>query len=82
MEDASYLRLSNISLSYDIPIKKNRVIRGISLGGSGRNLVVFSKYSGWDPDVNSFGSNMMRMGVDYNSYPQARTFGFDMKLTF
>ena len=82
VEDASYLRLSNISLSYDIPIKKNKVIRGISLGVSGRNLVVFSKYSGWDPDVNSFGSNMMRMGVDYNSYPQARTFGFDMKLTF
>jgi len=82
VEDASYLRLSNVSISYNIPIKKNKVIRGVSLGLSGRNLVVFSKYSGWDPDVNSFGSNMMRMGVDFNSYPQARTFGFDMKLTF
>ncbi|MBQ7877057.1 MAG: TonB-dependent receptor [Bacteroidales bacterium] len=82
VEDASYLRLSNVSISYNVPIKKNKVIRGISLGVSGRNLAVFTKYSGWDPDVNSFGSDMMRMGVDFNSYPQARTFGFDMKLTF
>lgn len=82
VEDASYLRLSNVSLSYNIPIKKNKFIKGVSIGVSGRNLVVFSKYSGWDPDVNSFGSNMMRMGVDFNSYPQSRTFGFDMKLTF
>lgn len=82
IEDASYLRLSNVSINYNIPIKKNKVIRSVTLGVSGRNLAVFSKYSGWDPDVNSFGSNMMRMGVDFNSYPQARTFGFDMKLTF
>lgn len=82
VEDASFLRLSNVSLSYNIPIRKNNVIRGMNVGISGRNLVIFTKYSGWDPDVNSFGSNMMRMGVDFNSYPQARSFGIDLKFTF
>lgn len=82
VEDASYIRLSNVSLSYNIPLKKNKAIRGINIGLSGRNLLIFTKYSGWDPDVNSFGSNMMRMGIDLNSYPQARSFGVDLKFTF
>ena len=44
-----------------------------------RDLVILS---GYDPDVNVFGSNLMRMGVDFNSYPSARSYTFDVKFTF
>ena len=82
VEDASYLRISNVSFSYDIPIPKNKVLKGLNLGISGRNLYVFTKYSGWDPEVSSYGNNMKKIGVDTGSYPGARTYSFDLKFTF
>ena len=82
VEDASYLRISNVSLSYRLPIPKNKVVRDMTLGVSGRNLYVFTKYSGWDPEVSSFGNSMQRIGVDIGSYPTARTYCFDLKFTF
>lgn len=81
VEDGSYLRLANVSLSYAIPFKK-KAIKSINLGVSAGNVFVFTKYSGYDPDVNVFGSNLMRMGVDFNSYPSARSYTFDVKFTF
>ena len=82
IEDGSYLRLSNVSLSYDVPIGKNKVLRGLNIGASANNLWFWTKYSGWDPDVNSYGSDVMRMGADTGSYPSARTFSLDFKFTF
>lgn len=82
VEDGSYLRLANLSLSYRIPLKKKEVLKGMALGVSCGNLLVLTKYSGWDPEVNSFGSDIKRMGVDVGSYPRARTFTFDLKFTF
>ena len=82
VEDASFLRISNISLSYMIPLPKNKIVRSMSVGVSGRNLYVFTKYSGWDPEVSSYGNSMQRIGVDLGSYPTARTYCFDLKFTF
>ena len=82
VEDGSYLRLNNVSLSYDVPInRKDFFIRGVNLTVSGGNLWVWTKYSSWDPDVNSYGS-IKRRGADMGSYPGARSFKFDVKLTF
>lgn len=81
VEDGSYLRLSNITLGYSIPLK-NKILKNISLHASANNVWVWTKYSGWDPDVNSFGNNLMKMGVDSGSYPTSRSFSFDIKLTF
>lgn len=82
VEDGSYLRLSDVSLSYDIPIKKKKsFIRGINLTLTGSNLWIWTKYSGWDPDVNSYGG-IRRKGADMGSYPGARSFKFDLKFTF
>lgn len=82
VEDASFLRISNVSLSYILPIPKNKVVRNITLGVSGRNLYVFTKYSGWDPEVSSYGNSMERIGLDMGSYPTARTYSVDLKFTF
>lgn len=82
VEDASFLRISNVSLSYKLPLPKNKVVQNVSVGVSGRNLYVFTKYSGWDPEVSSYGNSMARVGVDLGSYPTARTYCFDVRLTF
>lgn len=82
VEDASFLRISNVSLSYVLPVPKNKVVRDITLGVSGRNLYVFTKYSGWDPEVSSYGNSMERIGLDMGSYPTARTYSVDLKFTF
>ena len=82
VEDGSFLRISNVSISYRLPLPKNKVVNNISVGVSGSNLYVFTKYSGWDPEVNSHGNNMKRVGIDIGSYPTARTYSFDLKFTF
>lgn len=81
VEDGSYLRLAKVSLSYKIPFKK-KFIRNINVGVSANNVYVWTKYSGWDPDVNSFGSNMKRIGIDNGSYPNSRVFCFDLRFAF
>lgn len=84
VEDGSFLRLANLALSYKIPFKRrnNAVLKGLSVGLSAGNVFVWNKYSGWDPEVNSFGSDISRMGVDSGSYPSARSYSMDVKFTF
>ncbi len=83
VEDGSYLRLSRLSLSYLWNIrKKGFFLRSINFGASFGNVFVISKYGGWDPEVNSFGKDVSRMGVDSGSYPSARSYSFDLKFTF
>ena len=85
VEDGSYLRLSDVSIVYELPFKKkNRktpFVKNISLGVSGKNLYVWTGYSGYDPEVNVYGS-VKKYGVDLGSYPPARTYMFDFKITF
>jgi hypothetical protein len=82
IEDASFLRISSVSLSYNLKMPKNCPLRGLTLGLTAQNPYVFTNYSGWDPNVSSFGSSMKRVGVDSGSYPSARTFCFDMSFSF
>ncbi len=82
VEDGSYLRFANLTLSYTVPLKKKSFIQGLSVYGSVNNVCVWTKYSGWDPEVSSYGSDMFRMGVDSGSYPSARTYSLGVNLTF
>lgn len=82
VEDGSYLRIANMSLSYYIPFKgKKAILKRLTFGISGKNLYCFTKYSGYDPDVSSYGT-VLKYGVDNGSYPAARTYMFDLKFTF
>ena len=82
IEDGSYLRLASVSLSYNLPLKNGKILKNITFAGTVNNLWVWTKYSGWDPDVNSFGSNIKKMGCDSGSYPSNRAYSFDVKFTF
>lgn len=85
VESGSYLRLSNLSVSYTFNFakkNKNAILRLLSLGASFGNLFVVTDYTYWDPEVNSYGSDISRMGMDSGSYPAQRTYSLDVKLTF
>ncbi|MBQ9582724.1 MAG: TonB-dependent receptor [Bacteroidales bacterium] len=82
VEDGSYLRLANLSLSLSLPIRNRRsAVKYVSLGVSGKNLYVWTKYSGYDPDVNIYGT-VLKYGVDMGAYPSARTYMCDLKISF
>jgi TonB-linked SusC/RagA family outer membrane protein len=77
LEDGSYVRLSELTLAYQLPTKwANRAYLSTArLYVSGHNLKLWTKYSGYDPDVNSAGSDEnIIIGTDYYAYPQPRTF--------
>ena len=73
IEKGDYLRLSRVTLGYDIPVKKIKWIRGINVNVSALNLLTLTSYSGWNPEVNCFGTTYLSSGVDYGSYPTARS---------
>ncbi len=76
IEDGSYLRISEITLSWHIPDHLVPVgnLQNTTLYVSGHNLHNFTKYTGYDPDVNSNGSTSnIALGTDYYAYPRART---------
>lgn len=81
VEKGDFLRLSNVSLSYDIPVKA-KGLKDVTVFLSGLNLATLTRYSGWNPDVNCFGSSVMSYGVDYGSYPATRTFILGVRANF
>ncbi|TDE10506.1 SusC/RagA family TonB-linked outer membrane protein [Dyadobacter psychrotolerans] len=84
VEDGSYLRLKNVQLSYNIPLKKPLLIgiRTIKAYMNVQNLLTFTKYSGLDPEVNRYGSNNVLQGYDLSPYPNVRTTTFGLNIGF
>ncbi len=83
MYDGTYLRLKNLELNYDIPCGKGKVFSKAKVYVSGQNLVTFTSYPLWNPDVNAYGGgSSLRQGVDSNTYPNARSFTLGCKLVF
>ena len=80
IEDGSFMRLSNITIGYDIPIEK--VFNRCNVYVSGINLLTFTKYSGYDPEVTSFMGNGNIRGVDYNGLPNVRTVLVGLNINF
>ncbi|MBD0402886.1 TonB-dependent receptor [Flammeovirga sp. EKP202] len=76
IEDASFIRLSNMTLGYTFKMENVKFIRSLRVYASGQNLFVITNYSGYDPEVNapSGGGQVPPVGIDYNNYPAARTY--------
>lgn len=76
IEDGSYLRIQNVSLGYNMPesVFKNTFVKSLRLYMSLQNWWTFTKYKGYNPDVNSFGQDNLSIGVDRGGYPAAKTF--------
>jgi TonB-linked SusC/RagA family outer membrane protein len=75
LEDGSFFRIRSISLAYDFPSKLIQHLRvsRLRMYAQANNFFVFTRYKGWDPEVNSFGSNVLTNGIDFGAYPQAKS---------
>lgn len=82
LEDASYLRLKNVQLSYDFSSRllKKISIRKLRAYASVTNLLTITGYSGYAPEANNSGQSTAYVGIDRGGYPQARTFLFGINL--
>ncbi len=81
IEDASYLRLANIRLGYDLN-PEFLGLDGLNIYVSAQNLITITDYSGFDPEVNSLSGNDLRQGVDLAAYPTAKTFTLGLNVNF
>ena len=79
--DGSYLRLKNIQLGYTLPtnITKRFFIESLRVFVAAENLLTFTKYQGYDPEISSGGTSL---GVDWGVYPQARTWSVGFNIGF
>lgn len=82
VEDASFLRLQNVSLGYTFHLPKGIMVRSVRTFVSGSNLFTWTKYSGYDPNVNAFGHLALNRGVDLGTMPQARTYSAGIEVNF
>ncbi|GAB3494173.1 TonB-dependent receptor [Spirosoma knui] len=87
VEDGSYMRLKNLTIGYSIPAKSlsgltNGVVSKVRVYVSSQNLLTFTKYTGYDPEIGSRNGTLLRSGIDYANYPQARTVLAGLQITF
>ncbi|WP_206170673.1 SusC/RagA family TonB-linked outer membrane protein [Spirosoma pollinicola] len=80
VEDGSYLRCKNVTLGYTLPRIKG--IQRIRVYASGNNLFTLTNYTGFDPEVNTYGGSNTVIGVDNLVYPPARSFLGGLQVTF
>lgn len=80
VDDGSFIKLRELSLSYNIG--KVKFINNLSLNFSGRNLISWDNYKGYDPEVNSGGQSTLLRGIDFGATPIPRTFSFGIKADF
>jgi TonB-dependent starch-binding outer membrane protein SusC len=87
LKDAAFLRLNNLTLGYSFNTKTigiGRWVQALRLSVTGQNLFVITKYNGYDPEVNIDRTinGISSYGIDYLSYPKARSVVFGLNVTF
>ena len=84
VEDGSFVRLKTATLSYTVPVPAGlgKTVKSASLYVTGQNLITLTKYTGYDPEVNSFGNSNLSLNTDYNAFPSSRTYIAGIRIGF
>ncbi len=90
VEDGSYVKLRNISFGYNLPAsitEKSKLIDSFRVYISGQNLLTFTSYSGFDPEISNVNpqtnqQSPVASGIDFGAYPTAKTFTLGLNVTF
>ncbi|MGV3602556.1 MAG: SusC/RagA family TonB-linked outer membrane protein [Dyadobacter fermentans] len=90
VEDGSFIRVKNISLTYNLPVSlvsRQKVIRGARLTVGAQNVATLTRYSGFDPEVGAYVSRdaspaNQAIGLDYGRYPLTAVYTFSLGLDF
>ncbi|WP_169513405.1 TonB-dependent receptor [Flexithrix dorotheae] len=81
IEDGSFLRLRNLNIAYNLPVDKISWLSKAKIYASGTNLILFDKYSGYDPEINR-GTENTKRGYDLAQDPAMKTLTMGLKLDF
>lgn len=84
IEDGSFLRIKDVTLSYNLASSKMKKLGITKLQPymTASNLLTFTKYLGFDPEVNQWGNSGTVQGIDWGTYPQTRTFIVGLNVEF
>jgi TonB-linked SusC/RagA family outer membrane protein len=84
IEDASFVRLKTITFGYTLPKSLSSKIgtKSVKLYVSAENLLTWTKYRGFDPEVSSYEQNNLYPGIDFGAYPNSKTFITGLNVTF
>ncbi|MCH7413500.1 TonB-dependent receptor [Belliella sp. R4-6] len=84
IEDGSYLRVKNLVIGYRLPadVLERVKLRSVRFYAQAQNLLTFTNYSGFDPEVNFSGTSNTTIGVDFYTFPQPRTYTFGVNIGF
>ncbi|MDO7849988.1 SusC/RagA family TonB-linked outer membrane protein [Hymenobacter convexus] len=84
IEDGSYVRLKNLTLAYTVPtgLSKRAALKTLRIYATAQNLVTWTHYSGYDPEVSADPFSSTGFGRDYGVYPQARTYTVGLNAAF
>jgi TonB-linked SusC/RagA family outer membrane protein len=80
VDDGSFVKLREVSLSYRLG--KTKLFNDLTISVSGRNLISFDNYKGYDPEVNAAGQSTVMRGIDFGAVPIPRTFSFGIQAKF
>lgn len=82
IEDGSFVRIKNLTIGYTVPGKLIKGVSSIRVSAGVNNLYTFTNYSGYDPEINSYGDNPALFGVDLGGYPNTRSFNLSIRCGF
>jgi TonB-linked SusC/RagA family outer membrane protein len=84
VEDASFLRLSTVTVGYTLPanISQKLKMKKLRVYASGYNLWLLTNYTGFDPEVSTRRKDTLTPGVDYSAYPRSKSFIFGLNVNF
>ncbi|MCR9253519.1 MAG: TonB-dependent receptor [bacterium] len=84
VEDGDFIRLKNLQVGYNLPVSflEPLKLQAARVYLSFDNLLTWTKYSGFDPEIGNTSAGLSTFGIDQGYYPQARTYGGGLSLTF
>lgn len=87
IEDGSYMRVKNLTIGYSLPSAflnsfASGALRKFRVYASFQNLLTFTKYGGYDPEIGARTANSLVQGIDYGQYPQPRAFMGGVQIDF
>jgi TonB-linked SusC/RagA family outer membrane protein len=85
MENGTYVRLKNVTIGYNLPasILRRAKLGSVRVYATGVNLATFTKYTGWDPEVNTdYRANAINQGSDFYAAPQIKSIVFGLNIGF
>ena len=84
VEDGAFLRLRTLTLAYRLPVARLGInwLNGLRVYATGQNLLTFTRYTGFDPEVSVAGQAQALQGIDLYSYPVQKRYVFGVNLSF